>query len=344
MLIIMQAIALLSALALVASIGVHALALTVFPALHLLDFPERYGLKRPRLPYPTGVLASTLFLLFFFLLFPHQQKEIGVMLAVALLGLVSVIDDRRPLPFWQRLFIQLLICMLLFATGSRIYTITHPFGGFLKLDELLVSVPLFGSLPIVSGLFTILWLGLTMNALNWFDGIPGQVTLLSAIGFVLLGCLAVLRTDQPDIALLCFVLAGISLGAAFFDFPPARVIIGDSGSMFFGLMLGLIGILSGGKVATAFIVLAVPLLDAVFVVVRRLMNRQSPFRGNQDHLHHRLLRKGWSARSIVLLTAATSGTFGTAALFLSTNGKALEMLVLFVLMLIITHHSRATNI
>ncbi len=323
-----------------ASIALHAASLKIFPRLNLLDFPQRYGLKRARLPYPTGIVSIAIFLLVFTTYFPHTIKEIGIVAAVILLGVISFIDDRNPIPFWQRGIVQLALCLLLFATGSRIYTITHPLGGFIKLDEWVIFAGSLGSLPVWSGVFTVLWLGLTMNALNWFDGIPGQVSVLSAIGFLLLGGLALLRTDQPETALLCFVLAGIAFGSAVFDFPPARVIIGDSGSMFFGLMLGLIAVMNGGKVATAFIVLAIPLFDAIFVIIRRIASGKSPFKGNRDHLHHRLLERGWSEQSIVLLTAAFSATFGITALFLDTNGKAVAIIIALILMIMITRYAQ----
>lgn len=335
----MNDLVLLPLAAFLVSICLHFAAMKFFPVLGLMDFPERYGLKRARIPYPTGVLSVLTFLLFYAAFFILDIKALGVIVAVLLLCLTAFIDDRTPLPFWIRLLIQLAAAFVLFATGSRIYTITSPFGGFLKLDDQVIHLPLVGSLPIMSGLFTLIWLGLTVNALNWFDGIPGQVSILSTIGFGLLGWLALVRDSQPEVALLCFILANIALAATAFDFPPAKVLMGDTGSMFFGLMLGLIGIYHGGKVATAFLVLAIPLLDALFVVIRRIINGSSPFKGGHDHLHHRLLAKGWSARRIVVSTAVLSGIFGFTALFLTTVGKGIEIAILIVLMLSFTRYS-----
>lgn len=272
------------------------------------------------------------------------MKEWGVVAAVCLLGIVSFIDDRITLPFWQRLICQLIAFLIVFATGTQIYTVTHPLGGFIKLDSWLIHTPLFGSLPVMSGIFTIVWLGLTTNAMNWFDGIPGQVNALSVVGFMLLGFLALERTHQPEIALLCFMLCGIALGALVFDFPPARVLMGDSGSMFFGFMLGLIGVYHGGKVATAFVVLAIPLFDAVFVTLRRLMRGASPFKGGRDHLHHRLLERGWKERSVVLLTTIVSASFGAIALLLNTAGKAIEIFVLLLLMLLLQRYASHSSV
>jgi UDP-N-acetylmuramyl pentapeptide phosphotransferase/UDP-N-acetylglucosamine-1-phosphate transferase len=239
-----------------------SLCIRFFPTWNLLDFPERYGLTRKRLPYPTGIVAVFAFLCAFFFIEPLSMQMVGVVLGLLMLATLTFIDDRTPLPFWFRAVMQILLCILLFITGSRIYSITNPadFLGFdvIKLDSLAVSVPFFGSLPILSGFFTIVWLGLTLNALNWFDGIPGQVSSLSTIGFIMMGILAYSdRVNQPHLAMLAFILAGISFACLLFDFPPQKMLLGDSGSMFFGLMLGLLGIYQGGKVATAFLVLGI---------------------------------------------------------------------------------------
>lgn len=329
----------ISLVALALSIALHAFALRAFPRLGLLDFPERYGYTRPRIPYPTGVLCVVIFLLFYTALFADELKEYGVITSIIMLTLTAFIDDRMRLPFWQRLIVQCISFFVVFAAGSQIYTITHPLGGFIQLDAWNITLPFFGTLPVLSGAFTILWLGLTTNALNWFDGIPGQVSALSVVGFLLLGVLALERTEQPEVALLCFVLSGIALGSLCFDCPPARVLMGDTGSMFFGFMLGLVGVYQGGKVATAFVILAIPLFDAMFVTISRIARGTSPFKGGRDHLHHRLLALGWSARAIVLLTAATSATCGTIALFLSTTGKAIEILILMLLMIALERYA-----
>ena len=118
--------------------------------------------------------------------------------------------------------------------------------------------------------------------------------------------------------------------------------MGDTGAMFFGLMLGVLTIYAGGKVATAFLVLGVPLIDVLFVVIRRLAKRTSPLKGNasNEHLHHRLLAKKWSERKIIVLTAGLGTLFGISALFLTTNGKIVAVAVLGIVMLGLSRYSR----
>lgn len=324
-----------------ACIVLHACALWLFPRIGALDYPERYGLTRKRLPYPTGIIAPCVFLVFFFALEPLSWQAAGVGVSVLALAVVCAIDDHRPLQPRTRLLLQCGIAATLFVTGTRIYSLTNPLeplglGTILKLDTIVFSVPVVGPLPLLSGVFTLLWLGLTINALNWFDGVPGQVSSISAIGFLVIGLLSLsMRVNQPTIAALCFVLAGIGVGCLAFDFPPPRVVLGDSGAMFFGLMLGVLTIYAGGKVATAFLVLGVPLVDSVLVAMRRVTAGRSPFKGSRggEHLHHRLLECGWSPTGVVTLTAGIGATFGITALFLSTTGKFIAGCLLVLILL-----------
>lgn len=328
----------------------HLLALRMFPRMGLLDFPERYGLIRARLPYPTGILGVLTFLIVYALMNygVWTMQHAGLVIGVLLLGISCFTDDRRQLSPGTRLLFQVLIALLIFATGTRIYTLTNPLGdSFLKLDTWIVGVPYFGTLPIWSGVFTVVWLMLTINALNWFDGIPGQVSILSVIGFLTIGLLSLSsRVNQPELALLAFILAGIAIACFLFDVPPPRVVLGDSGSMFFGLMLGTLTIFAGGKVATAFLVLGVPLIDSFFVIMRRILQGKSPMKGSQsgEHLHHRLLAKGWSPRQVIALTASIGLLFGSTALFLSSFQKLIAALCLFLLMLGLSWYSAPKSI
>lgn len=330
-------------LAFLLAVLLHVLALRLFPRWKLLDFPERYGLIRPRLPYPTGILSAGLFLILLPFIQVIDRQTLGLIAAVALLAATSFIDDRRPLPALLRLAVQGLAALAIVATGdctgSRICSVTNPLEGIAGGPV----IDLNGFSPILTFGATIVWLLLTINALNWFDGIAGQVSVISFIAYLIIGFLSLsARVGQPHLALLAFSLAGIAGGGLLFDFPPPRVLIGDTGSMFFGLMIGTLTIFSGGKVATAFLVLGIPIIDFVFVTIRRIAAGRSPFRGSPsgEHLHHRLLETGWRPRSIIALTAGIGACFGIAALFFDTRAKALSSLALVLLMLLLEHRSK----
>jgi len=340
-------------LAFVICVILHWIALKDFVKLKLLDNPEKYGMTRRKLPYPTGILSVLVFLVFFVVLSPWTVQNTGVLMSILLLALISFIDDRRGIDPKLRLLIQALVAFIIFATGSRVYTLTNPLlaDGLINLDtiDIIKQFSIFnfqfsiGPWPLLSGIFTIFWLMLCMNALNWFDGIPGQVSTLSTIGFLVIGMLALSeRVLQPELAMIAFVLAAISGAALLFDFPPNKVLMGDTGAMFFGLMLGVLTLYAGGKVATAFLVLGVPLIDVFLVITRRLSKGANPMRGNatDEHLHHRLLAKGWSERTVIVLTAGLGTLFGITALFLSTGEKIIAAGVMLIIMLGLSLYSR----
>ena len=344
----MSPLLLIPLLAFLTAFALHVTLQWFFPRLGLLDFPERYGLTRTPLPYPIGLASVCAFLIVYLSLQAHDPLAPFLTAGVVLLGIFTFIDDRKPLSPWLRLFIQILAAFLIVAGGARIYTLTNPLegtigGAFLPLDTWTIQTPVFGLLPIWSMIFSILWLILTINALNWFDGISGQVSTLSTIAYITIGFLSLSdRVNQPSLALLSFALAGIALASLFFTFPKPKGILGDTGAMFFGLMIGVLTIYSGGKVATAFLVLGVPLIDFVLVLGRRILKGVSIAKGNtkDEHLHHRLLQKGWSERQIILLTAVIGTIFGFTAIFLSTFEKLVAALILFGVMLGLSWYSR----
>jgi UDP-GlcNAc:undecaprenyl-phosphate GlcNAc-1-phosphate transferase len=330
----------------ICSIAIHMLAVKLFPRIGLLDFPERYGLTRARLPYPIG-LTTALLLGVAILLFGNPLTVPPTFLfgVILVLAIACLFDDRLGLPSWLRLILQIVLFLGLFLSGTRIYTLQNPLeaDGILSLDTWLMSIGPFLRVPVWSGIVTIGWLLLTTNAMNWIDGVTGQVSVLSIISFVTLGFLSLSPTvAQPEVAMLCFILAGISVGSLFVTFPTPRGILGDTGAMTLGLLIGVLAMSSGGKVATAFLVLGVPLTDSLFVILRRISKAKSPFQGDSvsEHLHHRLLQKGWGQREVIALTGALSIGFGGSALFFQTTGKLIAAGVLMLVMLSLSWYSR----
>ncbi len=145
------------------------------------------------------------------------------------------------------------------------------------------------------------------------------------------------KVDQPEVAILAIIVAMIALAFWFFDFYPPKIIIGDSGSMFFGLLLAVLAIFSGGKIATAFLILGFPIMDAIYVVIHRLYNKQAPWKGGEwdkhrkaVHLHHRLLDFGLTERQVLCCIYALAASFGISALFLDTQGKFWAIVIMLL--------------
>jgi len=300
-----------------------------------MDRPEKYGLTRAAVPYPAGVaiwLAFALLALPWVLWSePLYLKEIlGVILGGTILCGVSAYDDRFHVSPWIRLSIQILVGVLVVASGIGIETITSPFGGVLDLQLWQIPLTIQGvtyHLTPLADLFTILWLCFVINAINFHDGIPGLVTGVGSIAALTLFLLSLFLIDSPlttalekadaqTIAGLAAGLFGILLVANRFDFLPSKVIIGDAGAMSIGYIIAILAIFAGGKVATSIIVLALPLLDMVWVALRRISQGRSPISADHNHYHHKLLRLGLSEKQTCLLIYSVTAILGATSLFL----------------------------
>jgi UDP-GlcNAc:undecaprenyl-phosphate GlcNAc-1-phosphate transferase len=194
------------------------------------------------------------------------------------------------------------------------------------------SIPYY--LILLADLFTIVWLlGMTYTT-KFLDGLDGLVAGISVIASVTLFFLSLQpNVMQPETALICIILGGASLGFLFWNFHPAKIFLGEGGSTFIGFMLGTLAIISGGKIATALLILGIPILDVLWVILRRIINRKSPFRtADRKHLHFRLLDLGLSHRGAVLFLYFISLTFSVVALLFQGKEKVLALGILCLLM------------
>lgn len=310
---------------------------SIFPKIGLMDRPERYGHKRSPVPYPAGIILPVIFSIIAFLILPHDKHLFGFLSAAWVLVMTSFVDDRIGLSPFFRLGIQISCAVIVVASGIGIDFVSNPFGGAIDLRMGQIPIDFFGtthSFAPRADLFTIVWLLLIINAFNWLDGVSGLTSSVSAIAGFVIAALAY-SVGQPEIALLalCFGLASAIF--FLFDFAPPKILMGDTGSMFLGFTIAMLSIFSSGKIATAFLVLGVPLFDAVRTILRRIVAGKSPFHGDMEHFHHRLLRGGLTERQTVAVVAGISFLFGSSALLLSGYEKFWAILLLGFLMLAI---------
>ena len=171
----------------------------------------------------------------------------------------------------------------------------------------------------VGSAFTVVWIVGMINSLNFIDGLDGLSTGIALIAAVVLGLLSLtVQVNQPLVAVLCFALAGGLLGFLRWNFHPASIFQGTAGVMFVGYALAVLAILGSAKVVVALLVLAVPIIDTFWVIVRRLSSGRSPFSPDRGHIHHRLLDLGLSHRATVLLIYAVCATLGLMSLLVSS--------------------------
>lgn len=246
----------------------------------------------------------------------------GVIAGVLLLVVVGAVDDIRGISAWAKLGFHVVAGILLASSLVLVPLITNPFGGYIDLGV--------WAYPVV-----VLWVVLMINAVNWLDGLDGLASGVSLIATFVLFLLALKpEVSQPSIALLALLLTGALAGFLPFNFFPARIFLGDSGSQVLGYLLAVFAIISGGKLATAFLVLGVPILDTIWVITRRFLAHQPIYKADRYHLHHRLLRAGLNQRQAVTLLYALSAAFGIIALQTQSMGKLIALLVVIGIMVI----------
>jgi UDP-GlcNAc:undecaprenyl-phosphate GlcNAc-1-phosphate transferase len=170
-----------------------------------------------------------------------------------------------------------------------------------------------------------------MNTINWLDGIDGLATTVAAIVAIVLA-IHMLRTQQQSVALLALALLGSTLGFLAFNFPPARVFMGSIGAYFLGYALAALGLIAGARVATVLLVMGLPVLDVAWLIFWRWRHGRPLGQGDRNHLHFRLLDKGFSERQIVVGYAAFCALFGAISLVTaSTLAKVGALLALLAL-------------
>jgi UDP-N-acetylmuramyl pentapeptide phosphotransferase/UDP-N-acetylglucosamine-1-phosphate transferase len=188
------------------------------------------------------------------------------------------------------------------ANGIVFLGFNIPFGAY---------VDFYALSPWVAILVTVFWLGWMVNTVNWMDGVDGLAAGVSGIAGLMLGIHALrLEPAQYTVAVVPLALAGAALGFVWYNFPPAKVFMGDAGAEFLGYVLGVSAIMGGAKLATVLLVLGVWILDVAWLIVSRIAAGRSPTHSGRDHLHQRLTDAGFAPKHIALYFYGLSMIFG----------------------------------
>jgi UDP-GlcNAc:undecaprenyl-phosphate GlcNAc-1-phosphate transferase len=298
-----------------------------------IDQPDERRVNKRPVPRGGGVAVAIAFISItlamlalnavveFVVIPPNVQltELVGLLLGGALATAFGVIDDALDLRARWQFAGQLGLALFAIAMGYVVDFIENPVGtGIIRLAG-----------PVAIG-FSVLWIAGMINSINFIDGLDGLSSGIGLIAAVTLGVISLTpQVGQPFIAVLCFALAGSLLGFLRWNFHPATIFVGTSGVMFLGYTLALLSILGIAKVAVAMLVLGVPIIDAFWIIVRRLAQRRSPFSPDRGHLHHRLLDVGLSHRQTVLLIYAICIALALIAVF-ATGAQLYAFLGVFV--------------
>lgn len=241
-------------------------------------------------------------------LFPRTGPFMGLLIGAGMIFLLGIADDLRPLPAKFKLLVQIVAAAVAVYLGVRIEVLSNPIGGGIIILPMALSVGL--------SIFWLVGITNTINLIDGLDGLAGGVSLIAASTTALIA----LQTKQPALALLSVALVGATIGFLRYNWNPAKIFMGDSGSLFLGFTLAAISIVGLLKVAATaallvpILILGVPIFDTSFAIVRRALQRRPIFSPDRGHLHHRLLGLGFSQRRAVLIIYAICLLFGGTAL------------------------------
>lgn len=306
-----------------------------------IDIPkdERRMHKKPiALMGGSAIIAGFVISVFFNTLstskiFTPGKELLGLMTGAAIISVMGILDDIRTLNSKVKLLFQIIaaVAVVLISDSTRITMLTNPF----------VSSGVSFLSPVISYPLTVLWIVGITNAINLIDGLDGLAAGVSSISSLALFFVSILRPDALNPALTIYTavitaaLAGSTLGFLPFNFNPAKIFMGETGSAFLGFTLGVISIQGTLKqyaaisIAIPLLVLGLPLFDTIFAILRRILHGKSIMQADRGHLHHRLMDMGLSQRQSVVIMYTASAALGLCAIVLADRG-ALSAIILLL--------------
>ncbi len=243
----------------------------------------------------------------------NWRAAVAVLSSSTLVFLFGVFDDLKGSGARRKFLAQALAGVVLYALGGRVEALTVPFAGSFELPG------------VVGFLLTIVWVVGVSNAFNLIDGMDGLAA--GASLFAALVTLGVaLINGNPLVAVMTLALSGALIGFLRYNFNPASIFLGDSGALFIGFLLAALSVTGSQKASTAVAVaiplmaFALPVIDTGFAIARRFVAGEPLFEGDREHIHHKLLERGWSQRRVAFVLYAACALFGMLALLFASEG------------------------
>lgn len=297
-------------------------------------------------PVPRGgglVVAAGVSVALWFV--PHIDPALrGIILGALILLVSGTLDDKFNINPYIRYVLNIVAAACVILGGVGIDYVTNPLGsGVIRLDMWQWNIML-GALPLHFSLvgdgLAMLWIVWNMNAVNWSKGLDGQLpgfTSLAALFIALLSLRFQGDINQAVVTTLALCVSGAYAGFLLWNAYPQKMMPGYAGGSLAGYFLAVLAILSGAKLATAFLLLAIPTADGIFAIVRRISQGRSPFWGDRGHLHHRMLDAGWGKRRIAFFYWISTALFGIMALQFDSRSKLYALVgvgILFILLVV----------
>ena len=316
------------------------LVIAIYKKKGWLDDPKKQThpkvIHRYPVPRGGGVVVFLAILITATIFLPMDKHLAGILLGGLVLMIVGIWDDIKNLNPYLRLILGLIAAGIVIAAGIGVPYISNPFesGSVINLSRSQIPIFLLGKMRTIwiwADVMALVWILGTMNFVNWSKGLDGQLPGIVVVAGIIIGLLSLKFVDdvtQWPVIILAFILAGSYLGFLGWNFYPQKIMPGYGGGTIAGYFLAVLAILSGAKVATAVLVLGIPMIDAVYTIIRRIMAGKSPVWGDRGHLHHKLMNLGWGKRRIAVFYWLISAVLGLVSLKLNSQQKLYTMVLL----------------
>ncbi len=290
------------------------------------DKPNQRKVHSKIMPRLGGLAIFISFLFGLLILRPENEHMTAIIIGAFIIVIIGVIDDMRELSAKVKFIGQIAAAFVVVLSGVQVDYINLPFGGVLELG--ILSIPL-----------TIIWIVGVTNAINLIDGLDGLAAGVSTIALITISAMAIVKMDMFVLSIAA-ILIGSCLGFLKYNFHPAKIFMGDTGALFLGFMIAVLSLLGFKNVTmlsliVPVIILGVPISDTFFAIIRRIVNKQPLSAPDKSHLHHCMLRLGYSHRQTVLIIYAMAASFGLAAFIFSMSTVWGAMLIVGILLLAI---------
>lgn len=302
-----------------------------------LDYPNERKVHKKPMPLLGGLMMFLGFIFGYMFFAPQNTQMLSVLMAGFIVILTGMIDDIKPLKAREKLIGQVIAAVIVTFYGNILLNDITFFG--LYIDFGVFSYPL-----------TIIFIIALMNCINLIDGLDGLACGISTIFFATIGIIAFIMHNIGSLEItITFIMLGACLGFLIFNFNPAKIFMGETGSMFLGFMISVVCLL-GFKAVTLtslvvpLLILAIPILDTLFAIIRRIVNKKPIYIADKQHLHHQLLNKKFSQRTTVLIIYAVNILFSLASIFYVLKDQKYGMIIYVILTILITWVILTTNI
>ena len=300
-------------------------------AVHIgaMDEPNARKIHKVPMPRLGGLAIYLAFLLGYILYGEVNNQMLSILIGSFLLILIGLIDDIKSVPARYKLIAQIISAAIVVLYGNLSFTEISILGNKIYFSKVIGSI------------LSIIFIVAITNAINLIDGLDGLAAGISSIYFLTIAIIAFIlnRIGGLDV-IISLIMLGATLGFLFHNFPPAKIFMGDTGSLFLGFMVSVIALL-GYKVTTftslivPIIILAIPIFDTIFAILRRLLKGQNIGVADKEHFHHQLLKMRYSPMTSILIIYAIDIAFATVSIFYILGDTQVAIAIYIVLMILL---------